>query len=202
MLDDQDIDAIRAARQAWEPMLGSARVSRGDGAPAQADPALDAQPLYTPADLADHGVDYLRDLGFPGQYPFTRGIHPSMYRGRFFTMRQYAGFGSAEETNRRFRHMLGARDGGHQHRLRPAHPAWLRLRRPSRAGRGRQGRGARQFPSRPRDALRRHPARSRRARPTSINAPAAVILAMHVALGRAPGRAAGAPRGVARRTTS
>ena len=106
MLDDQDIDAIRAARQAWEPMLGSARVSRGDGAPAQADPALDAQPLYTPADLADHGVDYLRDLGFPGQYPFTRGIHPSMYRGRFFTMRQYAGFGSAEETNRRFRYML------------------------------------------------------------------------------------------------
>ena len=53
MHDDQDIDAIRAARQAWEPMLGSARVSRGDGAPAQADPALDAQPLYTPAEQGD-----------------------------------------------------------------------------------------------------------------------------------------------------
>jgi methylmalonyl-CoA mutase N-terminal domain/subunit len=50
--------------------------------------------------------EYERDLGAPGQYPFTRGIHPTMYRGRFWTMRQYAGFGSARETNRRFRYML------------------------------------------------------------------------------------------------
>ncbi len=106
MLDDQEIDAIRAARQAWEPMLRSGRAPAGDAAPVQADPALDTQPLYTPADLAAPEIDYLRDLGFPGQYPFTRGIHPSMYRGRLFTMRQYAGFGSAEETNRRFRYML------------------------------------------------------------------------------------------------
>src|SRR5574342_146293 len=56
--------------------------------------------------LADQGLDYLRDLGFPGQYPFTRGIYPSMYRGRLWTMRQYAGFGTARETNRRFRYML------------------------------------------------------------------------------------------------
>ena len=50
--------------------------------------------------------EYERDLGAPGQYPFTRGIHPTMYRGRLWTMRQYAGFGSARETNRRFRYML------------------------------------------------------------------------------------------------
>jgi methylmalonyl-CoA mutase, N-terminal domain len=65
---------------------------------------LPVNPLHTPADLS--GFDYLRDLGFPGQYPFTRGVQTDMYRGRFWTMRQYAGFGSAGDTNRRFRYLL------------------------------------------------------------------------------------------------
>ncbi len=52
------------------------------------------------------GLDYQRDLGLPGEYPYTRGIQPTMYRGRFWTMRQYAGFGSAEDTNRRYRYLL------------------------------------------------------------------------------------------------
>ena len=60
--------------------------------------------LYTPADIA--ALDYDRDLGFPGQYPYTRGIQPTMYRGRLWSMRQYAGFGTAEESNRRFRYLL------------------------------------------------------------------------------------------------
>ncbi|MBC8449158.1 MAG: methylmalonyl-CoA mutase family protein [Chloroflexi bacterium] len=60
--------------------------------------------LYTPADVAD--LDYGRDLGFPGEYPFTRGVHPTMYRGRLWTMRMFAGFGTAEETNQRFRYLL------------------------------------------------------------------------------------------------
>lgn len=60
--------------------------------------------LYTPLDLA--GLDHQADLGFPGEYPYTRGVYPSMYRGQLWTMRQYAGFGSAEETNRRFRYLL------------------------------------------------------------------------------------------------
>jgi methylmalonyl-CoA mutase N-terminal domain/subunit len=60
--------------------------------------------LYTPADLA--GLDEERDLGRPGEYPFTRGVQPTMYRSRLWTMRQYAGFASAEETNRRFRYLL------------------------------------------------------------------------------------------------
>jgi methylmalonyl-CoA mutase, N-terminal domain len=106
MLDDERADAMGAARQAWEAALRPGRVAPGDGAPLQADPSLGTEALYTPADLPDRGFDYLRDVGFPGQYPFTRGIHPTMYRGRLFTMRQYAGFGSAEETNRRFRYML------------------------------------------------------------------------------------------------
>jgi methylmalonyl-CoA mutase N-terminal domain/subunit len=64
---------------------------------------LENEPLYTP-DNAE--VDYERDLGYPGVYPFTRGVYPSMYRGRLWTMRQFAGYGTPEETNRRFRYLL------------------------------------------------------------------------------------------------
>src|SRR5439155_1165395 len=60
--------------------------------------------LYTPDDIA--ALDYERDLGVPGEYPFTRGVQPTMYRGRLWTMRQYAGFGTAEESNRRYRYLL------------------------------------------------------------------------------------------------
>ncbi|MGC8998262.1 MAG: acyl-CoA mutase large subunit family protein [Candidatus Bathyarchaeia archaeon] len=60
--------------------------------------------LYTPADIAN--LDYLSGLGFPGEYPFTRGVYPTMYRARFWTMRQYAGFGTAEQTNQRFKYLL------------------------------------------------------------------------------------------------
>ena len=60
--------------------------------------------LYTPADT--EGLDYAKDLGFPGEFPYTRGIHPSMYRSRLWTIRQFSGYGSAEETNRRFKYLL------------------------------------------------------------------------------------------------
>ena len=62
------------------------------------------KPLYTAEDL--HGFDPECDLGYPGQYPFTRGIHPTMYRSRLWTMRQYAGMGDAEESNRRYKFLL------------------------------------------------------------------------------------------------
>jgi methylmalonyl-CoA mutase N-terminal domain/subunit len=65
---------------------------------------LEIRDLYTPADVA--GLDEDRDLGRPGEYPFTRGVQPTMYRSRFWTMRQYAGFATAAETNRRFRYLL------------------------------------------------------------------------------------------------
>ena len=64
---------------------------------------LENEPLYTAGTVE---VDYERDLGYPGAYPFTRGVYPSMYRGRLWTMRQFAGFGTAEETNERFRYLL------------------------------------------------------------------------------------------------
>jgi methylmalonyl-CoA mutase N-terminal domain/subunit len=60
--------------------------------------------LFTPMDV--EGVDYLNDLGFPGEYPFTRGVQPTMFRGRHWTMRQYAGFGTAEDTNKRYKYLL------------------------------------------------------------------------------------------------
>jgi methylmalonyl-CoA mutase N-terminal domain/subunit len=68
------------------------------------------KPLYTPEDVAD--LDYHRDLGYPGRYPFTRGVYPSMYRGRLWTMRQFAGFGMPEETNRRYKFLLAQGQGG------------------------------------------------------------------------------------------
>lgn len=60
--------------------------------------------LYTPEDVEE--IDYMRDLGFPGEYPFLRGVHATMYRGRFWTMRQFSGFGTAEQTNKRFKYLL------------------------------------------------------------------------------------------------
>src|SRR6059058_533257 len=64
---------------------------------------VEVEPLYTPENGA---VDYEADLGYPGAFPFTRGVYETMYRGRLWTMRQFAGFGTAEETNERFRYLL------------------------------------------------------------------------------------------------
>ena len=64
---------------------------------------IEVERVYTPAEVE---VDYLRDLGFPGEYPFTRGVYPTMYRGRLWTMRQYAGYATAEESNRRYKYLL------------------------------------------------------------------------------------------------
>jgi methylmalonyl-CoA mutase N-terminal domain/subunit len=69
------------------------------------DSGIEVDFLYTPDDTKE--VDYLRDIGFPGQYPYTRGVQPTMYRERIWRMRQYSGFGTAEETNRRFKYLLG-----------------------------------------------------------------------------------------------
>jgi methylmalonyl-CoA mutase N-terminal domain/subunit len=75
------------------------------------DSGIEVKRVYSPEDFFAkskfiEGEDYAEKLGFPGEFPFTRGIHPTMYRGRLWTMRQYAGFGSAEETNKRFHYLL------------------------------------------------------------------------------------------------
>ena len=91
---------IESAQRAWEQALAAAKLRDADfttvsGAPLQA--------LYGPGDVE---LDPERDLGWPGQFPYTRGVHPSMYRGRLWTMRQFAGFGTARQTNERFKYLL------------------------------------------------------------------------------------------------
>ena len=67
-------------------------------------PHLPEQRLYTPLDIKD--TDYADEISFPGVYPYTRGVQPTMYRGRFWTMRMYAGFSTAEESNKRYRMLI------------------------------------------------------------------------------------------------
>jgi methylmalonyl-CoA mutase N-terminal domain/subunit len=101
-----DFEAIRQAAEAWaRDVLEPAMAQSPERKAAFQTSSRDEVPrLATPLDLASNG--YLRDVGFPGQYPFTRGVQPTMYRGRFWTMRQYAGFATAQETNARFRYLL------------------------------------------------------------------------------------------------
>ncbi|MDP2953143.1 MAG: methylmalonyl-CoA mutase family protein, partial [Chloroflexota bacterium] len=99
---------IGREQQRWEQSKLAPALAKGARKPPFSE--LPAKPLYTPEDTA--GMDYQADLGFPGEYPFTRGIYPTMYRGRLWTMRQYAGFGSPEETHRRFRYLLQQGQGG------------------------------------------------------------------------------------------
>jgi methylmalonyl-CoA mutase N-terminal domain/subunit len=101
-----DQERIEKAKRAWEEetLRPALRKSPEREALFTTSWGQDVERLYTAAETAT--LDYLRDLGFPGEFPFTRGVQPTMYRGRYWTMRQYAGFGSAEGTNRRFRYLL------------------------------------------------------------------------------------------------
>ena len=87
------------ARAHWQQ-----RMTQKPVPPAYSTSGFEVAPLYTPEDI--QGLDYERDLGYPGEFPFTRGIYASMYRGRLWTIREYAGFGTAEDTNTRYRALL------------------------------------------------------------------------------------------------
>ena len=88
---------------------------------------VDASGLDTPRDGAAGLLDqqYIEKLGFPGEYPYTRGVQPTMYRSRFWTMRQYAGFSTAEDSNKRYRYFVGARSNGAIGRFRPPNSNWV-----------------------------------------------------------------------------
>jgi methylmalonyl-CoA mutase N-terminal domain/subunit len=98
MFDKKELERISAGKAAYntstEKFLQKSPESR----------KIEADRLYTPLNV--DSIDYLEKIGFPGEYPFTRGIQPTMYRGRFWTMRQYAGFATAEETNARYKYLL------------------------------------------------------------------------------------------------
>ncbi len=98
MRDDNDIERLRAEREAWDRSVEASGAERGG--PFVTNSGRPIQRLYGPTDAGS------QDLPLPGEYPFTRGVHPSGYRGRMWTMRMFAGFGSAEETNQRFKYLL------------------------------------------------------------------------------------------------
>jgi len=104
--DRSDKSAPDAGRENWRTTTRARAVSRSPERQERflTTSGIEIQDLYTPADVA--GLDEDRDLGRPGEYPYTRGVQPTMYRGRLWTMRQYAGFSTAEDTNRRFRYLL------------------------------------------------------------------------------------------------
>ena len=105
---------------------GSARSGPGSGALDRTISDLPLKPLYEPSDTAE--LDVARDLGRPGEFPYTRGIHPHMYRDRLWTMRQFAGFGTARQTNERYHFLLDAGPDRTVGRVRHADPDGLRLR--------------------------------------------------------------------------
>lgn len=107
MFDEKEVEKIQAAADEWEnkkinPILAK-RPERKDKFVSSS--GITLKRVYTPGDVAH--MDYDSDLGFPGEYPYTRGVQPTMYRGRLWTMRQYAGFSSAEESNKRYKYLLG-----------------------------------------------------------------------------------------------
>jgi len=105
MADDAAKKDLQKAGQEYQQRLADALARQSEPKPSpETSYGMPLKSVYTPEDAADG--DYMRDLGFPGDYPFTRGIRPDMYRGRLWTMRQYAGFDTVEETNSRFRHLL------------------------------------------------------------------------------------------------
>jgi methylmalonyl-CoA mutase N-terminal domain/subunit len=113
MFDPDDLDAIRAGKREWEAETLSATLDRFGERRETFTTDTGGQAvrrLYTPADVAD--LDYESDLGFPGQAPYTRGVYPTMHRGRLWTMRQYAGMGTAAETNERFRYLIDQGSSG------------------------------------------------------------------------------------------
>ena len=105
MFDEEDLAAIRADRDRWAEETLSPFLEDGERREEFVTVSNhDVDRLYTPEDVAD--IDYDEDLGFPGEAPYTRGPYPTMYRGRTWTMRQFAGFGTAEETNERFNYLI------------------------------------------------------------------------------------------------
>ena len=105
-MTEDDRTRIATARKGWEERKLASALKRGAERKKQfsTTSGIEIDRVYDPTD--SNGFDFTRDLGFPGDYPFTRGVQPTMYRGRLWTMRQYAGFGTAEESNRRYRYLF------------------------------------------------------------------------------------------------
>ena len=105
MFGRQKLKEIKQGKENWEKEIVSKSLEKlPEKGEFSTSSNIPINRIYTPLDIAD--FDYLRDLGFPGEYPLIRGVYPTMYRARLWTMRQYAGFGTAEQTNQRFKYLL------------------------------------------------------------------------------------------------
>jgi len=105
LFDKQKLKEIKQGKENWEKEIVSKSLEKlPEKGEFTTGSNIPVSRVYTPLDIAD--FDYLHDLGFPGEYPLTRGVYPTMYRARLWTMRQYAGFGTAEQTNQRFKYLL------------------------------------------------------------------------------------------------
>jgi len=106
VFEEQRLSEIKKQRQRWEKTTVPSWVSRHSERKNEFSTVsgVPVKRLYTAEDVKD--LDYVNHLGFPGEYPFTRGLHATMYRGRLWTMRQFSGFGTAEQTNKRFKYLL------------------------------------------------------------------------------------------------
>ncbi len=106
MYDEKKLEQIRSSFVDWDENKVGKQLSKHPERKETFTTGSDkkVERLYTPLDTAE--MDYERDLGYPGEYPYTRGVQPTMYRGRFWTMRQYAGFATAEESNKRYKYLL------------------------------------------------------------------------------------------------
>lgn len=106
MFDEKEIERIKKEKKNWEENCYIPHVEKHPERKKKFENLSweEIKPLYTPDDVSH--LDYLRDIGFPGLYPFLRGIHATMHRGRLWTMRQFSGFGTAEETNKRYHYLL------------------------------------------------------------------------------------------------
>ncbi|AJC70981.1 methylmalonyl-CoA mutase [Thermococcus guaymasensis DSM 11113] len=105
--DKEKLSKIREEEKRWEETTVTKFLQKAPERKEKfmTDDGFEIKRLYTPADLGEDW-DYLEKLGFPGEYPFTRGVYATMYRGRFWTMRQYAGYATAEESNKRYKYLL------------------------------------------------------------------------------------------------
>jgi methylmalonyl-CoA mutase, N-terminal domain len=106
MFDEKVLEKIKAGKEKWDqgPVAKTLAKSPEQKPEFTTISGTPVERLYTPLDLV--GQDYDRDLSYPGMFPYTRGVQPTMYRGRYWTMRQYAGFGTAKQTNERYRYLL------------------------------------------------------------------------------------------------
>jgi len=107
MFDPKMLEDLKAQKAEWEKILKKDIERHGERRREfSSSSGIPSQSLYTPLNLEAEKIDYLRDIGFPGQYPFTRGIYPNMYRREPFTFRIYTGFGTPKETNQRLKYLL------------------------------------------------------------------------------------------------